>query len=169
MNDRSEEQIVVAATNKKQQQRLWTAMGQPDLATTDRTVRTRNAAEHIRVLSELFKLRTARHWENDLQAHHVPACRVCTIADAVREPQFAARDLIHHHTYVPGVDGPLSVPVAGFKYEHGGPRKTNPPPRVGEHTRELLHELGYDESAIVRLCQAGATMTVDGRDLSEAV
>lgn len=167
--DCSEGQIVVAATNKKQQQRLWEAMGRPDLATTDRSARRRNASEHIRVLSDLFKLRTARDWEDHLQAHHVPACRVCTIADAVREPQFAARDLIHHHSYVPGVDGALSVPVAGFKYGHGGPKVKSPPPRVGEHTADLLRELGYDDSAIARLCRSGATMAIDRKNLSEAV
>ena len=120
--------------SKKQQQRLWEAMGRPDLATTDRSARSMNASEHIRVLSELFKSRDARAWEEGLQAAHVPACRVCTIAEVAREPQFAARELVHRHEFVPGVEGPLSVPVAGFKYRARRATGEKPPPRVGEHT-----------------------------------
>lgn len=159
--DCSEGQIVVAATNRKQQQRLWEAMGRPDLATSDRSVRTKNASEHIKVLSDLFQTRSARDWEEHLQTNHVPACRVCTIAEAVLEPQFAARNLIHRHDFAPGVDGPLSVPVAGFKYEHGGPQVTTPPPRIGEHTAVLMRDLGYDDAAIKRLSQSGAIGTLD--------
>ncbi len=158
--DCSEGQIVVAATNKKQQQRLWQAMGRPDLATTDRGARRRNAEEHIEVLSGLFKLSSARDWENHLQSHGVPASRVCTIADAVREPQFTARDLVHHHSFVPGVEGPLSVPIAGFKYGHGGPQVKSPPPRVGEHTVEILEALGYALKDIARYCERGVIARV---------
>lgn len=160
--DCSEGQIVVAATNKKQQRRLWEAVGCPGPATTDRGARRRNAAEHTQVLSALFKLRTASDWETHLQGHGVPASRVCTIADAVREPQFAARDLVHHHSFVPGVEGPLSVPVAGFKYDHGGPTVKSPPPRVGEHTVDILEKLGYSLEDIAHYCEAGVIAKVAG-------
>jgi crotonobetainyl-CoA:carnitine CoA-transferase CaiB-like acyl-CoA transferase len=130
-------------------------MGRPHFATTDRDARSRYASEHIQVLSELFLERSARDWEDHLQAHHVPACRVCTIAEVAREPHFVARDLVHRHDFVPGVEGPLSVPVAGFKYDHGGPKVTSPPPRVGENTVAILQELGYGSDDIARYCDRG--------------
>jgi crotonobetainyl-CoA:carnitine CoA-transferase CaiB-like acyl-CoA transferase len=148
--------IVIAATNPKQQRRLWDAMGRPDLATSDRQARRNNMANHIKVLTELFRKRTAREWESHLQAHHVPAARVHTIAEAAKEAQFAARDLVHHHAFVPGVEGPLSVAVAGFKFDHGGPQVKSPPPRVGENTVAILEELGYGSADIARLCASGA-------------
>jgi crotonobetainyl-CoA:carnitine CoA-transferase CaiB-like acyl-CoA transferase len=157
--DTSDGQVVVAATNKKQQGRFFAAMGRPDLATTDRKARSKNASEHIQVLSDLFLKRSAREWEEHLQANHVPACRVCNIAEVVREPQFAARDLVHRHDFVPGVDGPLSVPVAGFKYGHGGPQVKSPPPRVGEDTVAILAELGYGPDDIARYCERGVVAT----------
>jgi crotonobetainyl-CoA:carnitine CoA-transferase CaiB-like acyl-CoA transferase len=143
--------IVVAATNPKQQQRLWEAMGRPDLATSDRAVRRRDASTHINVLTELFKTRTALDWENHLQASHVPAARVSTLAEAARCAQFQARGLVHRHGFVPGVEGPLAVPMAGFKFDHGGPRVETPPPRVGENTAAILGELGYRNEDIARL------------------
>jgi crotonobetainyl-CoA:carnitine CoA-transferase CaiB-like acyl-CoA transferase len=154
--------IVIAATNPRQQRRLWDAMGRPDLATADRKARRSNMADNIKVLTELFKQRTAREWEDLLQAHHVPASRVYTIAETTKEAQFAARDLVHHHAFVPGVEGPLSVAVAGFKFDHGGPQVKSPPPRVGENTVAILDELGYSSDDIARLCASGAIAKAQG-------
>jgi crotonobetainyl-CoA:carnitine CoA-transferase CaiB-like acyl-CoA transferase len=153
--DTSDGQIVVAATNRKQQRRLWEAMERPEFATTDRGARHRDAALHIEVLSALFRTRTARQWEDHLQAHHVPASRVYDIAEVAAAPQFAARNLVHRHAFVKGVEGPLSVPVAGFKFDHGGPAVTSPPPRIGEDTVGILADLGYGQDDIARLRTAG--------------
>jgi crotonobetainyl-CoA:carnitine CoA-transferase CaiB-like acyl-CoA transferase len=147
----SDGQVVIAATNPKQQRRLWEAMGRPDLATSDRGARRKDAAMHIEVLSELFKTRTALEWENHLQASHVPASRVSTLAEAAGGAQFQARSLVHRHGFAPGVGGPLAVPVAGFKFDHGGPRVDTPPPRIGENTAAILGELGYPPEDIARL------------------
>jgi crotonobetainyl-CoA:carnitine CoA-transferase CaiB-like acyl-CoA transferase len=147
----SDGQVVIAATNPKQQRRLWEAMGRPELATSDRGARRKDAATHIEVLTELFKTRTALEWENHLQAAHVPAARVSTLAEAAGGAQFQARGLVHRHGFAPGVGGPLAVPVAGFKFDHGGPRVETPPPRIGENTAAILGELGYRPEDIARL------------------
>jgi crotonobetainyl-CoA:carnitine CoA-transferase CaiB-like acyl-CoA transferase len=159
--DTSDGLILIAATNSKQQRRLWEAMARPDLAAIDRKARRKDADMHIQVLSVLFKERTAREWEAHLQGHRVPAARVNTIAEAVREPQFEARALVHRHDFVPGMDGPLSVPVAGFKFDHGGPEVKSPPPRVGESTVAILQELGYGADDIARFCASGAIGTTE--------
>ena len=151
--------ILIAATNRRQQRRLWEAIGRPDLASEDRAARRTNRDQQVAVLTDVFRTRSAAEWETYLQDRHVPAARVRNMAEAVADPQFTARGIAHRHEHVPGVEGPLSVAVAGFKFAHGGPRVTSPPPRIGSHTEDILKEAGYTSADIGALRATGAIGT----------
>ena len=57
---------------------------------------------------------------------------------------------------IPETGKPLSVPVAAFNYQHGGPSLTRQSPRLGEHTLEILIEMGYTSSEIENFISSGA-------------
>lgn len=57
---------------------------------------------------------------------------------------------------MPGVGKPLTVPVAAFKFAHGGPSVERPPARVGEHTDEVLAAVGFGAADIAALRKSGA-------------
>ena len=99
--------------------------------------------------------RSAQEWEDHLQANHVPAGRVRTMAEALEDPQLDSRNILHRHDNVPGVDGPVTVPMCAFKLAHGGPSIETPPPRLGEHNAEILQSLGYTDSDIAALRDDG--------------
>jgi crotonobetainyl-CoA:carnitine CoA-transferase CaiB-like acyl-CoA transferase len=94
------------------------------------------------VLEEIMPTRTADEWEEFLQARHVPAARVRSMADAIADPQMASRGIIHRHDKVPGMDGGFGVPVAAFTFAHGSARVDTPPPALGQHNEEIFAELG---------------------------
>ena len=95
------------------------------------------------MLEEIMLTRTADEWEEFLQARHVPACRVRTMGEAVADPHLSTRGIIHKHTGATGVAGGFGVPLAAFKFAHGGPSIETPPPALGEHNEEIFAELGY--------------------------
>ncbi len=105
-------------------------------------------------LTRQLATKTAQDWEDILNAAHVPAARVRRLDEALQHPQIAARNGIQP---VEGIaDGPGALPVAGYQYDHGGPSLDKRPPRFGEHTDEVLGELGFSEAQIAKMRSAGA-------------
>ena len=73
----------------------------------------------------------------------------------MRDPQFATRGITHHHASAPGIDGGFDVPLAAFKFAHGGPSIETPPPQLGADTDAVLAEHGYVPSEIAGFRKAG--------------
>jgi crotonobetainyl-CoA:carnitine CoA-transferase CaiB-like acyl-CoA transferase len=103
-----------------------------------------------------MKERTADEWESYLQARHVPATRVRELREALADPHLESRRVLHRHQRVPGVDKPVTVPLAAFTFAHDGPSIERPPARVGEHTDEVLAAVGYTAEEIAALRRSGA-------------
>lgn len=144
--------VMLGASNLRQQRRLWTVLERPDMIKQTNDERDADHANEEALLEQIMLTRTAAEWEDYLQVRHVPATRVRTMAEAVADPQIATRGVLHPFPDgAPGVPGRFSVPVAAFKFDHDGPRVDTPPPRFGEHTEQILAELGYGLSDIARL------------------
>ena len=147
--------VMLGASNLRQQKRLWTVLERPDLIKRTNDERDADHAREEATLTAIMATRTAAEWEDYLQARHVPAARVRRMEEALADPQLATRGVIHHHEGAPGVEGGFSVPLAAFKFAHDGPRIDAPPPAFGQHTDEILGELGYDPAAIAALRTEG--------------
>jgi crotonobetainyl-CoA:carnitine CoA-transferase CaiB-like acyl-CoA transferase len=139
--------VMLGASNLRQQKRLWTALGRPDMIKATNEERDADHAREVAVLTEIMATRNAAEWEEFLQARHVPAARVRTMGEALADPQLATRGLIHRHAAAAGVDGEFSVPVAAFTFAHDGPRIDAPPPMLGQHNAEIFAELEEDSGS----------------------
>lgn len=147
--------VMIGASNLRQQRRLWTVLEHPEMAKHSNLERDADHAREEMLLGEIMLTRTAAEWEDYLQSRHVPAARVRTMGEAVVDPQLANRGVLHRHEGAQGVEGGFSVPLAAFKFAHGGPRIDTPPPALGQHTDAVLGELGYAEPEIARLRAVG--------------
>ena len=143
--------LSLGASNLRQQKRLWTLLGHPEMAKSNNDQRHDDRAKEYKLLTELFATRTADEWETYLEANGVPAARVRTLPEAVADPQLATREFLHKHENAAGVEGAFTVPSTPFKFAHGGGRVTSPPPPVGHDTDAVLSELGYSRDAIAKL------------------
>jgi crotonobetainyl-CoA:carnitine CoA-transferase CaiB-like acyl-CoA transferase len=143
--------VMLGASNLRQQKRLWTVLERPDMIKRTNDERDADHANEEKLLEQIMATRTAAEWEDYLQCRHVPASRVRTMGEAAADQQIATRGVLHHFPDgAPGVPGQFSVPVAAFKFDHDGPRVDAPPPRFGEHTEQVLGELGYGAADIAK-------------------
>jgi crotonobetainyl-CoA:carnitine CoA-transferase CaiB-like acyl-CoA transferase len=140
--------LMLGASNMRQYRRIWHVLERPDMIRTNREEREQARAAETALLADILKSRTADEWETFFQSRHVPAARVRTMAEALRDPQFDTRGIRHTHASGYNVAGEFTVPVAAFRFAEGGPRIDTPPPTVGQHTGEILQSLGYSASEI---------------------
>jgi crotonobetainyl-CoA:carnitine CoA-transferase CaiB-like acyl-CoA transferase len=134
--------VMLGASNLRQQRRLWTLLERTDMIKKTNDEREIDRTNETAVLSKIMLTRTADEWEAFLQANHVPAARVRTMAEAVADPQLKTRGIVHQHAGAMSVDGGFGVPLAAFAFAHGGPRIDAAPPALGEHNEQIFKELG---------------------------
>src|ERR1044071_4342290 len=149
--DASEGMLMIGASNLRQQARFWRAVERPDMIKTDNEAREDDREREAGIIADIIKTRTADEWEVYFQARHVPAARVRTMAEALADPHFKERRVFHHFEAASGVDGPVGVPLAAFKFAHGGPSIEHPPHEMGQDTDSVLRELGYSDAEIAKL------------------
>ncbi len=149
--------IQLAASNRRQHRRFYEAIGDPDEAKrSSLEERYARHAEKLAAVAEKMKEKTADEWEAYFQSRHVPAARVRELREALADPHLKSRGVLHRHEKVPGVDKPVTVPLAAFKFAHDGPSIERPPARVGEHTDQVLASVGYTAEQIAALRRSGA-------------
>uniref|UniRef100_A0A9E8CN02 CoA transferase n=1 Tax=Bosea sp. NBC_00436 TaxID=2969620 RepID=A0A9E8CN02_9HYPH len=148
--------LMLGAFNARQNRRLWKALGRADFASLEGWPQLWDAAQAMReALIPIMRTRTAVEWEDYLHGIGVPAERVRTLDEAVQMPHLGERGFFH--ALEPGEPGvaPVSVPLAPFSFAAAGPAIDRPPPRLGEHSAEILGEIGRSPAEIARLRDQG--------------
>jgi crotonobetainyl-CoA:carnitine CoA-transferase CaiB-like acyl-CoA transferase len=97
---------------------------------------------------------SVEHWTNQLREHAVPVAPVRTLGEVYASPQTQALGMIDTVSH-PELG---ELEQIGFPVTFNGrrPRLRNAPPTLGQHSREVLASLGYDDEAISALLQSGA-------------
>src|SRR5439155_13488273 len=104
---------------------------------------------------KVMEQRADDEWAQYLQARHVPAGRVRRLSESLTDPQLSTRGVLHQHQLIDEIEGPVTVPMAAFKFADGGPSIETPPPRLGQHTDAVLASLGYSQAEIATLREEG--------------
>jgi crotonobetainyl-CoA:carnitine CoA-transferase CaiB-like acyl-CoA transferase len=150
----------IAANKQEQFEALAQVIAREDLVADPRFAQRQARLEHrFELKAEIeaaLASHTAAHWWPMLTAAGVPAGPVYGVAQALAHPQVAGRGLVATFADAPGVGRDIRVLRTGVKLDGAAPAVDAPPPMLGQHTREILADLGYDDAAVSALHAEGA-------------
>ena len=149
--------VALACGNDGQFAKLCAVLGRPELATDERYATNRARVRHLDTLTPIlvdaFAAGDMADWAARLDAAGVPCGPINTIPGVLQEPQVVHRQMRRDVPHplsgtVPQVVSPMRFAEAALEFEHA-------PPLLGQHTNEVLKEIGMDEARIKGLAERG--------------
>jgi len=136
---------------------LCRAVGREDLMRDERfadiAIRRGNAPQLVDELDKVFATKTLAQWGEVFDRENVWWAPVNTITDMLADPVTAEAGVVRE---VDGPDGPLPFVATPADFSETASAPRGLPPELGQHTEEVLLELGYDWDAIIALKDKGA-------------
>ena len=147
--------INIAANKQEQFEALCRVVGRTHLVDdprfAERNVRLENRAELTEILENALRAKPAAIWQNELNAAGVPAGGVSNAPEALAHPQISKRGLIGCFDHPSGAGREFRFVRPGVKLDSAQIETGSPPPRLGEHTKRILKEVGFSELDIEAL------------------
>lgn len=159
--DTADEPITIGLGNRSIWCRFWNALGRPEMENNPRYSTNALCQAHrpeiVAAIQKILLTASRSHWLSLFQSARVPAGPINQVADAVADHEMRRRGLIYtlkcDDRLIPQVG-----PAVRIDKQTGYARL--PPPRLGEHTEEILRDLlSYDETQIAELQKRGVIMS----------
>jgi crotonobetainyl-CoA:carnitine CoA-transferase CaiB-like acyl-CoA transferase len=108
-----------------------------------------NATERILLMAEIVKERPTADWLQRLDANDVPSAPVLRRSEVITNEQVVARELIAEFDH-PDI-GRVRQPQPAARFDRTPAEIHGPAPRIGEHSAEILAELGIGAAQVEQL------------------
>jgi len=135
-------------------QRLWesfvSALGRSDLSSDPRFAtmadRNRHHSELKEILDSIAGSKTTAEWVSIMEAAGVPCGRIRTLDQVLTDLHVSERDMVVEIKH--SVAGPIKLVGIPIKLSLTPGEVASPPPVLGEHTIEILNDLGFTQQEI---------------------
>ena len=148
----ADQPIIIAIGNDRQFARLAEMCGHAEWTKDARFAtngaRVAHREEMVPLVAECILTRTASEWFEQLESAGIPAGPINRISQALEDVQAQHRGMVRTMAGIPTVGSPVRVDGARADSELA-------PPKLGQHTREILGELGLEPPEIERLKSEG--------------
>jgi formyl-CoA transferase len=151
--------MLLAIGNDGQFERFCQAVGRPEWAQDARFATNTHRVEHraalIGLMMEVTRTRSTSEWIALLEDKAVPCGPINTLAQAFVDPQVQARNLVLKQALPHATTGTVATVASPLRLSASPVQMRMPPPALGQHTAEVLAELGLSAEAIAGLQSRG--------------
>ncbi|HEB91463.1 MAG TPA: CoA transferase [Deltaproteobacteria bacterium] len=141
--------MTAGAVSDSEWQGLARALGHPEWLDDERFRtpggRVAYAKERLDQTAEVLKTRTTAEWLERLDAEEVPCAPILPLDEVFRHPQIVENGLIFESDHP--VAGRIRQPRAAARFDRTPTTLDRPAPTLGEHTEEILREIGIERKA----------------------
>ena len=145
--------ITVGTISDSEWQGFCKAAGRPGLSEDQRfktpTGRAVNATQRILLMADVIKTRGTAEWLQSLDECDVPCAPVLRRGDVIHNEQVVARQLVAELDH-PGI-GRVRQPKPAAQFDRTPAAIRGPAPRIGEHSAQILSELGFEPPDVQKL------------------
>ena len=149
--------MILAVGNDGQFARFCAVAGRTELAADPRFARNadrvRNRAVLVPMLAEIMRRRCKSDWLESLEAAKVPCGPINDLAEVFADPQVQARGMTVTSPHPLADD--LRLVASPMKLSKTPVQYRRPPPLLGEHTDEVLKEMGLTAEDVASLRASG--------------
>jgi len=148
----ADQPIIIAVGNSRQFARLAEICGHPEWVADERfatnSARVANRGDLVRLIAKCIRARPAAQWLEKLENAGIPAGPINSVSQALADVQAQHRGMVRMIAGMPLVGSPVRIDGERADCDL-------PPPALGEHTADVLQELGIAPAEIARLRAAG--------------
>ena len=134
-------------------------LNDPKFATPEARIENKEIVRDAMI--EALKSDTAENWEKRLAPRGVPVAKINSVKETARLEQLQYRNILIAVPAAKGMANGYKLPGAPFTNSEDGPEVMRPAPVLGQHTVEILEEIGIDKSAISTLAAEGVICKAD--------
>ncbi len=149
--------LCVLVYNEGQWRRFFDAIGRPEMMDDPRFATHAMRATHIGeiydLLAEILEQRSSAEWMALLEKADVPVARMNAIDDLLSDTHLKSSGFFIEEEHP--TEGPMYAMRTPTGWSESAPEPTTPAARLGQHSVEVLAELGYSSDEIARLKETG--------------
>jgi crotonobetainyl-CoA:carnitine CoA-transferase CaiB-like acyl-CoA transferase len=152
--------LCMLAYTDAQWRRFWGEVGKPEMMKDERfadmAARSRNIDEVYRIAGEQLTSRTTAEWIAAFDKLEIPAGPVKSLEEVIADPHLAKVGFFKRVSHP--TEGELIFPEPPLRFAETPAAIDRLPPRLGEHGREILQEIGMRGDEIEALALSGGVV-----------